>query len=125
MSDGQTALGVPPNQAGTLCYAPCCIGLVVSIVVVIIEKQSKFVRFHAFQSLLFHGAALVVGVGFQAASMVAASLIGPLALVMMLLGAVIGLALLALNIFLMVKAFGNEEWEIPVIGAMAKQWASS
>ena len=53
---GQTNLGVAPNVGGLLCYVPCCIGLIFSIVVAIVEKQSRFVRFHAFQSLLFHGA---------------------------------------------------------------------
>ena len=59
-------LGVAPNVGGMLCYAPCCIGLIFSIVAAIVEKQSRFLRFHAFQSLLFHGADLVV-VGVQIA----------------------------------------------------------
>ena len=49
---GQTNLGVAPNIAGLLCYVPCCVGLVFAIVAAIVEKQSRFVRFHAFQSLL-------------------------------------------------------------------------
>ena len=48
---GSTNLGVAPNVGGLLCYAPCCIGLIFSIVAVIVEKQSRFLRFHAFQSL--------------------------------------------------------------------------
>ncbi len=61
----QTNLGMAPNVAGLLCYVPCCIGLVFSVVAAIVEKQSRFVRFHAFQSLLLHGAAIVVGVVLQ------------------------------------------------------------
>jgi len=126
MSDGQqTNLGVAPNVGGTLCYAPCCIGFIFSIVAVVVEKQSKFVRFHAFQSLLFHGVALILGFGMQAASILAATLVGALGGLIGLLGIPIGLALLGLNIFLMVKAYGNEEGEIPVVGPMAKQWASN
>ncbi len=61
----QTNLGMAPNVAGLLCYVPCCIGLIFSVVAAIVEKQSRFVRFHAFQSLLLNGAAIVVGVVLQ------------------------------------------------------------
>ena len=65
---GQTNLGVAPNVGGLLCYVPCCIGFIFSMVVAIVEKQSRFVRFHAFQSLLLHGAAFVCGIGLQVAA---------------------------------------------------------
>src|SRR5712692_6313008 len=58
-SAGPTNLGLAPNVGALLCYVPCCIGLIFSIVVAVVEKQSRYLRFHAFQSLLFH-AALVV-----------------------------------------------------------------
>ena len=58
----QTNLGLAPNVAGLLCYVPCCVGLVFGIVAAIVEKQSRFVRFHAFQSLLLHGALIVISV---------------------------------------------------------------
>jgi uncharacterized membrane protein len=35
----------------------------------------------------------------------------------------LGLALLGAVIFMMVKAYGNEEYELPVIGEMARKWA--
>ena len=125
MSDGQqTNLGVAPNIGGTLCYVPC-IGFVWAIVVLIVEKQSRFMRFHALQSLLFLAAWTVVGIGLVAATMVAAFVAGFLATLIGLLGFPIHLGLLGLNIFLMVKAYGNEEWEIPVVGAMAKQWSAN
>ncbi len=125
MSDGQqTGLGIAPNVGGTLCYAPC-IGLVFSIVVLIVEKQSRFMRFHALQSLLFIAAWMIVGIGVMAVGMVAAAVVGFLGGLIGLLGIPIHLGLLGLNIFLMVKAYGNEEWEIPVLGPMAKQWASN
>ena len=63
----KTNLGLEPNIAGLLCYVPCCIGLVFSVVAAIVEKQSRFVRFHAFQSLLVHAAAIVLGLGLNIA----------------------------------------------------------
>src|SRR6266571_2619378 len=62
-ASGPTNIGVAPNVGGLLCYIPCCIGFLFSIMVAIVEKQSRFVRFHAFQSLLVHGAAFVVAIG--------------------------------------------------------------
>ena len=122
MSDNQTKLGVAPNVGGLLCNAPCCIGLIVSIVAVIIEKDNKFVRFHAFQSLLFHGAAFVVFFAIQVLSIVVSMAMGALGGLIGLIGMPLGLACLGAQIFLMIKANNNEEFKLPVIGDMAKQW---
>lgn len=122
MTNGQTNLGVPANAGGLLCYVPCCIGLVFSIVAVIVEKQSRFVRFHALQSLLLHGVMLVIAVGLQVATIVMGTIAGPLAALLSLVGIPIGLGFLALSILLMVKAYQNEEWAIPTLGEMARKW---
>jgi len=123
MSDAnQTNLGVAPNVGGLLCYAPCCIGLVFSVVVAVVEKQSRFLRFHAFQSLLFHGALLVVSIAVQIALTVLGMISSGLALVGSLLWMLVGLGILAGLILLMVKAYGNEEYKLPVLGDMAQKW---
>lgn len=120
---GPTKLGMPSNVAGLLCYAPCCIGLIFSIVAAIVEKESRFLRFHAFQSLLLQGLGFVIGVALWIGQvMLAVMRLGPIALVLTLLQWVIGLALLGVLIFLMIKAYGNEEFEIPTLGAMARKW---
>jgi uncharacterized membrane protein len=119
----KTNLGLEPNLAGLLCYVPCCIGLVFSVVAVIVEKQSRFVRFHAFQSLLVHAAAIVLGIGlnvFQVVLGVAG--LGAVGLLLSLVGMVLGVAFLALTIFLMIKANAGEELELPVVGPLARQW---
>ncbi len=122
MSDNQTKLGVAPNVGGLLCYVPCCVGFVFSIVAVVVEKDNKFIRFHGFQSLLLHGAVIVCSVALQIATMVVAMVSSILAFIVSLLGLVIGLALLGATIFMMIKANGNEEYKLPVIGDMAMQW---
>ena len=119
---GQTNLGMAPNVAGLLCYVPCCIGLVFGIVAAIVEKQSRFVRFHAFQSLLLHAALFVICVGYQVLHLVISAAVGVLSVVMFPLGILLGLACVAVLIFMMVKANGGEEYELPVIGGMAKGW---
>jgi uncharacterized membrane protein len=119
---GQTNLGVAPNVAGLLCYVPCCVGLVFAIVAAIVEKQSRFVRFHAFQSLLLHGGMIVFLVGLGVAGTLLSAVSGFLGLILFPLQLLIGVALLGLAILLMVKANGGEEYELPVIGKMARQW---
>ena len=119
----QTNLGMAPNVAGLLCYVPCCIGLVFSLVAAIVEKQSRFVRFHAFQSLLLHGVFIVLAVAVQILNAVLAMAgLGIVGVLIALLGVVVGLGFLAVTIFLMIKANAGEELELPVIGPMARQW---
>jgi uncharacterized membrane protein len=120
----QTNLGVQSNVGGLLCYVPCCIGLIFSVVAVIVEKQSRFLRFHAFQSLLLHGAGLVLAIALQVFNVMLALLhVGLLSLVVSLVGLLVGVGLLILQIVLMVKAYGNDEMSLPVIGEMARKWA--
>ena len=122
MSDNQTKLGVAPNLGGLLCNVPCCIGFIFSIVAVVVEKENKFVRFHGFQSLLLHGVGFVCGFAIQVLSIVVGMALGGLGALIGLLGLPLGLAFLGAQVFMMIKANNNEEFALPVIGDMAKQW---
>lgn len=122
---GKTQLGLEPNVAGLLCYMPvCCVGFVFSIVAIIVEKRSRFVKFHAFQSLLVSGVAIVVFVALQVAMIVASMVAGLLGTLVWLLMILIGLAWLALTVLLMIKAYNNEEYALPTLGELARKWAS-
>jgi uncharacterized membrane protein len=119
---GSTNLGIAPNVGGLLCYVPCCIGLVFSVVVAIVEKQSRFLRFHAFQSLLLHGAAIALGLVLSVLQAILANIIPFLGLLIFPIQLAVGVALIGMTIFLMIKAYNNEEWEIPRLGALARTW---
>ena len=119
---GSTSLGVAPNVAGLLCYAPCCIGLIFSIVAVIVEKQNRFLRFHAFQALLFHGALFVVVVAVQILLVLVGFVSAGLALIGHMLWLLVALGILGVEILLMVKAYNNEEYELPTLGQMARKY---
>ena len=123
MSDNQTKLGVAPNVGGLICYVPCCVGLVFSIAVAIVEKENKFIRFHAFQSLLLHGVEFILSFGLQAGAAVVGIASSTLGALVSLLSLPIAVALLGLQIFLMIKANNNEEFKLPVIGDLATTWA--
>ena len=122
---GKTQLGLEPNVAGLLCYMPvCCVGFVFSIVVIIVEKRSRFVKFHAFQSLLVWGAAIVVLVALQVMMVVASMVAGLLGTLVWLVMILVCLGLLALTVLLMMKAYNNEEYALPTVGELARKWAS-
>lgn len=122
MSNNETKLGMAQNVAGLLCNIPCCIGFVFSIVAAVVEKENRFVKFHAFQSLLLHGVWLVVGIAIQVAALVAAMVVGGLASLIWLFSLLVGLAFLGAQVLLMIKANNNEEFKLPVIGDMATSW---
>ena len=122
MSNGESNLGVAPNLGGLLAYAPCCIGLIFSIVVAVAEKQSRFMRFHAFQSLLLQAAAFVIFIPISIGSQILGHFFWVLGLLGTAFMGLAGLALFGLVIFLMMKAYNMEEIKLPVIGDMASKW---
>jgi uncharacterized membrane protein len=97
-----------PNIAATLCYTPFFfIGLIASLFFFFTEKENKFVRFHALQSLIMMAVGLVVLV--------------PLYIIVMPVGAIIGLVFLGLAIWCMYQAYQGNEWRIPFVGDLAAQ----
>jgi uncharacterized membrane protein len=119
---GSTNLGIAPNVGGLLCYVPCCIGLIFSVVVAIVEKQSRFLRFHAFQSLLLHGAAIALGLVLSVLGAILGQITSFFTLLLFPIQLAVGVAFLGMAIFLMIKAYNNEEWEIPRLGQLARTW---
>ena len=125
MSTGKTQLGLEPNVNAVLCYMPvCCLGLLVSIITVVVEKQNRFVKFHAFQSLLVWGASIVLSVALQIAMVLMSTMSGLLGTLVWALMMLVGVALLGLTVLLMIKAYNNEQFELPVLGEMARKWSS-
>ena len=104
---GKTSTGIQPNVAGLLCYI---LGLVSGVVFILIEKENKFVRFHAMQSIIAFGAIFVL----QIVSTV-------IPFIGMILMPILGLACLVLWIVLMIKAYQGETFKLPVIGDLAEQ----
>jgi len=80
------------------------------VVVILTEKENKFVRFHAFQSIIF-------GLVWMGASAIAQSLY--VVLVGLILSPLITVAGVALWFFLMWKAYNNVEYQLPFVGKIA------
>ena len=49
---GKTSTGINPTVAGLLCYL---LGFVTGIIFLVLEKENRFVRFHAMQSIFVFG----------------------------------------------------------------------
>jgi len=108
----KTSTGLEENIAGLLCYV---LGWVSGLVFVLIEKENKFVRFHAFQSIIVFGAITVLSIIFGALSSVF--------ILFLVIYYLIGLASLVLWILLMVKAFQGQVYKLPWAGDQAEAWA--
>ncbi|MFQ5800264.1 MAG: DUF4870 domain-containing protein [Candidatus Hydrothermarchaeales archaeon] len=112
----KTSIGLEENIAGLLCYL---LGLITGIVFYVIEKDNKFVRFHAVQSILVFGAILVISwvvIPIVAFIPILGAMVG------VLLSLVVSLGSLVLWILLMYKAYSGEKYKVPVVGDLAEKY---
>ena len=98
---GKTSSGIEPRFAALLAYA---FGVITGLIFFLTEKENKFVRFHAMQSICISVALFVVSVVLSFVP---------------LLGALVSLLGIALWIVLMVQAYKGEWFRLPVIGDFA------
>src|SRR4051794_6222644 len=117
-----SAAGLTDNVASALCYL---LGFISGIVFLVLEpyNRNRTVRFHAFQSIFFNVAWIVVWIIFG----IVARILFEVPVVGWVLNSVIWAALslgfLIAWLFLMWKAYNNERFELPVIGPMAAKQA--
>jgi uncharacterized membrane protein len=115
-----SSMGLAPNVAGALAYL---LGPITGILFLVLEKENRFVRFHAAQSTAFSVVWIIAWVVFGVVISVIAVipilgwLIGAIAV---LVNLVVALGGLIFWLFLMLQAFGGREYEIPWIGAKAR-----
>ncbi|MFZ3167458.1 MAG: DUF4870 domain-containing protein [Candidatus Methanoperedens sp.] len=110
MNNNKTALGIDENIEGLLCYV---LGFITGILFLVLEKDNKFVRFHAMQSIATFLIIFVI-------SMV----IGFIPVIGWLLSPLIGLVALILWLLLMFKAYKGEKYKLPIAGDFAEQQVS-
>jgi uncharacterized membrane protein len=117
--------GMTNNVAGALCYL---VGFITGIVFLVLEPYNKnrFVRFHAFQSIFFSAVCIVFSMVW---SWIFVSLLFTPGLgmwgLMSLIFLVLRLAMFAAWVFLMYKAYNNEEFKLPIIGDLAAKQAGA
>lgn len=105
--------GLQENVAGLLCYIA---GWVSGLIFLLIDKR-PFVRFHAAQSIVTFGALTVLWIAMG--MFVGGTLfLGGLGL-FLLIFYVVRIAGLVLWILLMVKAYQNEKFRLPIVAGIA------
>ena len=111
--------GLTDNVAGALCYA---LGLITGILFLVLApyNQSKFVRFHAFQSIFMHAAWIAFWIVDTIIVIMLPTMLWP---INSLIWAVAALGGLAVWILCIVKAYNRERFKLPVIGDMAEKQA--
>jgi uncharacterized membrane protein len=107
---------LPTHVASALCYS---LSFVSGAVFLMLEHEDRSVRFHAYQSILVGVVAMALMAGITILGWVP-----PLGL---FLGAVLrwltGFAWLALSVFLVLKAYGGENYQLPYLGHRAARLA--
>ena len=104
MSPGssRSRTGLDSNLLATLAYA---LGPIGGVLVLLIEKDDAFVRFHALQSIVTFTAIAILHLVLR-----------NLPLLYWTAGLPLMLLTIAVWVFLMVKAFTRERYKVPVLG---------
>ncbi|MFN3418648.1 MAG: DUF4870 domain-containing protein [Pyrinomonadaceae bacterium] len=125
MSGGKTALGLDANVGALLCYLPVClVSLIFSIIVIIADKENRFVRFHAFQSLLLSAIYIVLVIAINIlGGIIGAVISGTLGSLFSLLTLVVVVGFIAAMVYGCIKGFQGQMFKFPVIGDMAEKWS--
>src|SRR2546423_4856589 len=140
MDTGKSALGLDGNVAAALGYP---VGII-AIISLIMEKENRFVKFHALQSILLHVGFLVVAIGLliifvilmivgamaSVASSAAGSSAGALGgmfgslfgMLLFLVWMVLIVVYLVGLIISAVKAYQGVMYKFPIVGKMADKW---
>jgi uncharacterized membrane protein len=112
-----TSTGLDPKVAGLLTYLA---GWISGLILYLVEKEHREVRFHAAQSILLSVALLAVWIVLSVLTMIPV-----LGLIFGLFGILLGLASVGLWIYLMIQGYNLKHVRLPVIGEMAERWAAS
>jgi len=104
----KTSIGLDANLTAALSYL---LGFVSGIVVLVLEKDNRFVRFHALQSVLAFGAITLLWVLLNAVPF---------------LGFVLGVLIIipgsaVVWLLMMFKAYQGEEFKLPIVGPIAAE----
>ncbi|MFB6178467.1 MAG: DUF4870 domain-containing protein [Halorientalis sp.] len=124
---GETSLGLEENVAGALAYL---LGILTGVLFFVLESDNKFVRFHAAQSMVVFGGALVAYIALSVVSGIVTALTfggglgsflvgGLLSLVLTLVWLAVVLTSFGLWLYLMYKAFQGETPRIPIAAGIA------
>ena len=107
----KTSMGLEENIAGALCYI---LGWITGIVFFLLEKENRFVRFHAMQSIVtFLPLTIIIWI-IQA-------LLFWVPVISWAILSLIWILILILWLVLMIKAYQGELYKLPIVGDFAEK----
>ncbi len=106
----KTSLGMDENIEAALSYL---LGFITGILFFVLEKDSKFVKYHAMQSIAFFIALFVINIVL--------GIILSISIVGLMLFPLIYLIEVILWIYLMYQAYKGEKFKLPVVGDFAEK----
>jgi uncharacterized membrane protein len=113
-----SSTGLDPSIAAALAYLA---GPFSGIVILLAERTNRYVRFHAWQSIIGLGGLAAVVVGLLFFAFVALLLFSPLAFTWLYrLAAVATIVWVVAWAFCLVKAFTGAVWKLPYAGNLAE-----
>jgi uncharacterized membrane protein len=116
-----SSTGLSPRVAGLLCYAAAWAS---GLLLVAIERDSRFVRFHAWQSLIGFGVLTSIALVAWGVTLLTA-FVSPAAFRVM--GYVTQIAWMALGatwIFAVIMVAQGRRWKMPLVGKWAERLAA-
>jgi len=125
---GKTSLGLESNVGAMLCYIldiVCCTGVILAVIFLVTEKENRFVKFHAVQSLFLCGAYLLVGIALAIVGTIFRVALSTADLGLIALLLTFGLRILVFVVFAVifvltgVKAYSGQWYKLPLIGNFA------
>jgi uncharacterized membrane protein len=115
---GPTSMGMDAKVAAGLSYV---LGWVTGLIFFFMEKQNRFVRFHAMQSIIFFGGISILGIVLRILMGLDITFISVVALC---INGLLGLVALVGWIVLLINAFQGKYFKLPVIGDYAEKYAN-
>ena len=126
---GKTSfMNLDSNLGAMLCYIAnflCCIGVILAIIFLVTEKENRFVKFHALQSLFLAAFQIVVGIVIGILGLLLSLALNAFDMSWMAWILILGLRFILLIIFLIlwimagIKAYGGQWYKLPIVGNIA------
>ena len=115
MTEHRPTMGLEPNIAAVLCYL-IMIPPITPLIVLLIEKENKFVRYHAVQSLIFGLMSLVSIFGLEMLAQGAGQVARPLEIMVNALLMLAGCGIFVVWLALLFTAYQGRSLKIPIVG---------
>jgi len=100
------------NLVAALSYL---LAFITGIVILLVEKDDKFIRFHAMQSTVVFGAFFIL-------SVVLGFILAPVAILATLVNIIISIVSIVVWIVSMIKAYQGQMLKWPIVGKLAENW---